>query len=528
MAFRESARHELVYSTPPVRVTPSSVFKVSSASVEFSPIWLDVTVANQLPAVKQVSVSMFQLLQANYLVRELIFRCLKDKAASALLAPGPKPKLVKRRGRAAAFETAFCYHVGFGTRKNSDLALRIVHDSRVKKTLEDLEDEVEQVIHIYPFFNREFEYFINGGFEVHTDQTAEYLKEYKGYVIQEVIEKLVHASEDVSMAFSDLPQVGSVLKLTLGDLLYGTGAYHKAIPLYQELLDILPDDHAQSLTRTQQIERALIMLHMINALRGAEKLTEAARLAEESLSMDAVRHTQASIRTKLALGSIYGDLGELNLAAEKLEDAYNEARQLLGETHQDSLRACVRWATALITIGRKADVDKAELELRRCLSISEKALEKTENQRRHEVSIACASRLATVIMLQGDQTREDEALKLMKEAVQSSADTRRPDDPRRLAVELELAAMYDYLGQLAKSKEGFAAAFEKHRRLYGLVNPDTLQTLDRLLDSLEEKEKEKLIREVVAGVDMTQFGRGFNSPSFTRFSHKWLKGKNEA
>src|SRR5271156_936647 len=79
-----------------------------------------------------------QLYTADYRLRSYIAKCLKDKASDIESNPG-----YEASSREAAFQLAFCYHIGFGVRKDDKRSQAFLSQSL--RQHEELNREINRV-----------------------------------------------------------------------------------------------------------------------------------------------------------------------------------------------------------------------------------------------------------------------------------------------------------------------------------------------------------------------------------------------
>ncbi|KAM7189223.1 Protein kinase-like domain containing protein [Naviculisporaceae sp. PSN 640] len=491
----------------------------------------------------RVSWGFEQLLCANYLVRKLIFRSLKTKAASSPC---------KKCRRFAAFQVAFCYYVGFGTKRDQELASRIVSHPDVKKTVDDLEEEAEEVSGTWVFSNYRFRKLAREGFSLMVNHVAEY-RTNTNYDLEEVIGEYTRETADMGASFPDMPEVSLLPKLTLAHLLHDTGFSDRAVPLYREALSAIKEASPTKSYRQGVSQENLIMNHLADALRSLGRLKEAEAIAQEALALNPTPDNELCLQIKSNLASIHYGMEKWQQAAEGFREAYEAFGKVLGARHPNTIHAMTNWAIALSMIEqydeKAANPGEAESLCRKCLEICRQVLDDVEKERPHEISILTRSTLATAIMrrgmrdsysyMNGTKGRQDvinEALEMMRVAVQDSVRTVGSLDPVTMAVKSQLAGMYGHLGRQNEATVLFREVLREQReRYHGVTHPSVIKTLDALLtilsgdperraaelDATIGREGVEKLKEL-AGSEGKRDGVDF--PALTRFRQAWLLG----
>ncbi|KAH6649388.1 kinase-like domain-containing protein [Chaetomium tenue] len=465
-----------------------------------------------------VSVSLYPLLHANYLVRKHIFQHLAAKATSSSC---------KKCRRAAAFQIAFCYYVGFGTKKDQEKAIKIAEDPRVKKSREDLEEELGNTEPLWSFVNLRFINLSRDGFGFMASLAAEY-RLNRNYVLEDVIGEYTREASDIGRSFLDMPEVGIVPKLKLAHLLQRAGFSDKAVLVYKEVLVDIRDARATRLPSASKdppkgvSQENLALKDLADALRAVGRLREAEETAQEALSLNPTGDNEPCLEIKSTLASIHYDSDDLERAAEGFKEVYHQFCALLGERHPNTLTALGNWAVALSETSTETGLDEAERLGRRCLDLTKQVLDDVENKRPHELSIRASAILAMIIIRKGDDSRLEEALGLMRSAVEDSIRASGRLDPDTLAIKARQASIYAYVGQQDEAERAYFEVLEEQRGVHGITHPSTLETLDALLSLLPEERWEGKLRAALRDVDLSACGEELDNPALCRFRQVWL------
>lgn len=449
-------------------------------------------------------------------MRKLIFRCLKAKALSSPC---------KRCRRFSAFQTAFCYYVGFGTERNRSLAIEIAENPNVKKSEDALEEEAEEVSGAWIFMNERFRKLSTDGFALMANHVAEY-RSNPNYVVEDVIAEYTRESVDIGAAFPDMPEVGLLPKLTLAHLLHDTGFSERAVPLYREAITDIKEASPTKSFREGVSQENLIMNHLADALRTLGRLREAEETAREALALNPTPDNEICLQIKSTLASIHYGREEWSKAADGFREVYDALGELLGARHPNTLHAMGNWAVAVAQDLNR--LDEAETLSRQCLDVSRKVLDDTENKRPHELSILAASTLASVLMRRGG--RDDEALTMMKSAVEDSSRTIGPLDPVTLAKRAQLAGMYAHQGQRDEAERLYRELLQEQRAIYSEVtHPSVLKTLDAFLALLPDERRVAELDAALGNEGVMQLRSGCEGeggadyPALARFWQAWLR-----
>ncbi|KAM7213909.1 Protein kinase-like domain containing protein [Rhypophila decipiens] len=505
------------YSTPLQLTKQHSGFQVRSNKKEF---------ANHS---SKVSSSLFPLLGTNYLVRKLIFESLKEKALS--------DGCTKCR-RKTAFQTAFCYFVGFGTERDPEMAVQIVQDPRVNKEHEHLEDETEQVSTLYPYKNLAFLEML-GGFSAEADWAIKY-RVADHYVLEDVINEYAREARDMAASFPDLTALVFVPKMTLAVLLHGTGDPGRAVPLYREILAGDQSSRSGGQYRAGHIQQSRVLKCLADALRLTGHLAEAQEVATEALALNPVADNEICLEIKATLACIHYSRRDYDKAASGFQDVVDISRALLGQRNTNTLRAMHDRAVALIKAHDGSRLAEAEDSTREILRVCNEILDDEDSGKQHELSTLAATTLSTVIMeglmrlpecdSEGEfaASRRQEALDLLVVAAQESRKSLGPLDPMALAAEVRLASTYEHIGDYEIAEVLYREVLAKQRQVLGPTHPTYIETLDRLLLLLDRKgddeDRERVLSAALEGADLAELGGDTDHPVLVGFRERWLPG----
>lgn len=350
----------------------------------------------------KISHHLYPLTHTNYLVRELIFQCFREKATTSTCSS------CKSR---ASFEVAFCYYIGFGVPKDHVLALQYARESG--HDLEDLQDETEEVIDCIFCENTVISSLKKGNFAMLMDHVNEYRG--PGYETEVVIETLVREIQNFEETFQEQLLLTSTLRGTLGSIYLGDGRLDDAEKLFRELNRDFEEsqDHGVMHRDTLWCQRLLA-----DVLRQNNKLQEAEELIKQVLERSGYIDGQDDphiIECKANLGCIYFEKGHLEEATKVFLDVQKSSVHLLGKEHPQTLFAMTNLASAYRGRNKLEEAEKLDLAV---LDIKKRTLD-DENQS-HYSTVTSAANLAFTYFL---QNRWNEAIELeawvLKERIKS-------------------------------------------------------------------------------------------------------------
>lgn len=386
----------------------------------------------------------------------MIFQCLEHKAETTEC---------KRCRRNSRFQLAFCYYIGFGTARNLELALQWA--KKCKKTLEDLEDETDEVVDMHVIKNKATNQLQLSGFDISMDHVNEYRK--PDYQLTQVVENYQREISDLEKAFPDQPLIVAALQATTAALLGSSGKWQQSSQKYRSVITIFRQsrDHGPTHHVTLNLSHRLAdLLRLQGQLEDAKSITQEVLAAQKSISEAG---PQALLCYSM-LGMIYHDESNYDEASKIFKDVLKASTQLLGSEHSQVLHAMSNLASAYRAKGRldeAEELDHTALERKRKILDSE--------GRPHYSTLTSGANLALTYSYQG---RWDEAEKLEQWVLEERLKALGPLDPATLTAQKNLASTYLHQGRTAEAEKQYREVVEGQQRILGEAHPQTLDSIE--------------------------------------------------
>ena len=178
------------------------------------------------------------------------------------------------------------------------------------------------------------------------------------------------------------------------------------------------------------------------------------------------------------LANSYSDLGDYNKALELKNAVYNARKEILGETHPDTLASLNNLANSYSDLG---DYNKACKLQNAVYNASKEILGET-----HPDTLASLNNLTNSYSYLGDYNK---AYKLQNAVYNARKEILGETHPDTLTSLNNLAIFYSYLGDYNKACELQNAVYNVCKEILGENHPDTLLVLSNLLVSQVHQDK---------------------------------------
>jgi serine/threonine protein kinase len=191
-------------------------------------------------------------------------------------------------------------------------------------------------------------------------------------------------------------------------------------------------------------------------------------------------------------GEVLRYMGRLNEAEPVALDAYQRSKRVNGDDHVQTVRALQNYAQVLMSLGRWRDAETY-------------AKKTVDELRRHfgednDQTIAAVNDWCVCIQGAG---RPADAVPVFRETLDRCRRVLGDDHPRTTILMHNFAHVLQLTGQLAEAEQLLRQALEIRRRIFGPDNPETLATLNNyamILENLHRpKEAEPLLKEAMDG-----------------------------
>lgn len=300
----------------------------------------------------------------------------------------------------AAFELAFCYYIGFGTKSNHQLAQSWAE--KAGKDMEDLEDEKDEVIDYDLYPNPVVNDLRKQHFSMIMDHTNEYRR--PDYEVNVVLETLQREIRDLDEAFESQFMLTTTLRGVLANVSLGAGHTEDAERIYRQLVDFFEQDpdHGEAHPDTWASQQHLAeILRQSGKLRAAEKLVRRCLANRRKFE---VGNNSGILDCKSTLGSILFDAERFEEARELFMEIRQDSSNLLGPEHPQTLFAMSNLACAYRAEGLLSEAEDVDVTV---LDIKKRTLDNQDGA--HFSTVTSAANLASTYSC---QNRWDEAEKL--------------------------------------------------------------------------------------------------------------------
>jgi tetratricopeptide (TPR) repeat protein len=407
----------------------------------------------------QISSNLYPLLFTNYLVRKLVFQCLQYKAKSSEC---------DTCAQRAAFELAFCYHIGLGVERSPQSARYWAHQSG--EELETLEDEMDEVIDIFIYQNKKVIELGLNGFSMIMDHVNEYRQaDYDLEVVQTTYKREI---KDLTVAFEEDPLVTVTLRATLGNILQGAGKFGEAEELYKELISFFDNSPEHGSASPS----ALTSRHYLaNLFREQGRLSEAEELIEAIVNRRKGLFGSQNpdvLDSMATLGSILYDARKLEKATTLFRIVRETSAKVFGDEHPRTLIAMSNLACACRDTGLLHEAEELDLA---ALTIKKRLLD--DGLRSHYSTLTSMANLALTYSSQG---RWDKAEELETQVIEERSKTLGDQHHATLTARGNLAQTYYNQGRLEEAKLLQEQVLEGRQQVLGNDHPQTLIIIDQL------------------------------------------------
>jgi tetratricopeptide (TPR) repeat protein len=392
-------------------------------------------------------------------VRRLIFECFRHKSTDTNC---------EDCATNAKYELAFCYYVGFGTRRNIELAQHWV--SQCGRTLECLEDETDEVVDFDSNRNKRMAQFGLNGFDMIMDHVNEYRK--SNYNTDSVLEDYKREILDLTSSFQQQPLVTAGLRATLAAILASSGNSRDAIHEYKKLIEFFDNsaehgpNHASSLS---------LRCRLADLLRLEGNIHEAESVIRSVLKIKNTTYDEADatgLENCATLGAIIFDAERYEEALEIFRAVREATARLLGTEHVQTLIAMANLACAYRELGMLEEAEELDLAV-----LERKKIFIDEKGGHHYTYITSMANLALTYTR---QNRWDEARKLELAVIQERTKQLGSDHPSTLIAYKNLAYTYFEQDKFREAKDMFEMVISGQESRLGATHPQTLNSLESL------------------------------------------------
>jgi len=408
----------------------------------------------------KVSHNFNSLLNSTYVVRSLIFECLKYKAETAQCS---------ECSHRAAFELAFCYYVGLGTARDAELAREWA--DKTSFTMEDLDEEKEEVADIVIWHNIALKDLQLNGFTMVMDHVNEYCRpEYDISTVAAILRREIH---DIDESIEDCPFLTASLRTILADVLVMHGDVQEAEKLYTDLLTL----HQKGSKWTEAIR-----IRLSKAYRIGGRLSEAEELIRSVLvntTGDDSGKSPLTISGLNVLGTVFFDAERWSEAVDIFEKLYNWTEEMFGQPECLAEDAVTNLACVYRQLGRLDEAEKLDL-----LAFEARKNLLDRGSSPHFKTVTSAANLALTFHF---QKRHSEGEKLERWVLQQRLRQVGPMDPATLTAKKNLAITRDKLGQQKEAVSMLEEVVQAQKEQLGNEHPHTLASILDLAEIYREQ-----------------------------------------
>ncbi|KAL8676142.1 MAG: hypothetical protein Q9186_007306, partial [Xanthomendoza sp. 1 TL-2023] len=167
----------------------------------------------------------------------------------------------------AIFELAFCYHIGFGTDSDQDMAKHWLNTGDYEQ--EDLEDDKDEITDMLIYRNQKVKVLGLDGFGMIMDHVNEYRQpNYNMAAVQGFYRREI---DDSTRFLPEHPLVTVTPRATLASILHGVGDFRDAEEVYREIIAF----YEQWSDSSKDNERLRCRTSLANVLREQGRFSEA-------------------------------------------------------------------------------------------------------------------------------------------------------------------------------------------------------------------------------------------------------------
>ncbi|MFO1484721.1 MAG: serine/threonine-protein kinase [Verrucomicrobiaceae bacterium] len=292
-----------------------------------------------------------------------------------------------------------------------------------------------------------------------------------------VAETLDHAAKQLESDLATQPAQRAKLQGALGRTYRVLGLAREAIPLQEKARDFSLSNNGPEHPDTL---RAMDML--ASSYFDAARFVEALRLREEVLRLrrqiSGPKHPD-TVAAMNNLGASYLQVGRSDAALELSEEVLALRQKALGPEHTDTLDAMNNVANDFKALGRQDDALKL---FEKEISLYRKAYgPKHPGTLLAMVNMAIALHTRRGVRLSpSDSRRNEEALKLLEEALPLCRQVLGPEHPLTLKAMADLAISCEDAGRKEETLQWREELLRLRRKALGLLHPDTLLAMNNL------------------------------------------------
>ena len=280
-------------------------------------------------------------------------------------------------------------------------------------------------------------------------------------------EVLDEASQGISTAFEDEPEIEAAIRDTLASTYENVGNYAEAESHYETALAIQRTLYGSRDPRTLKTRHELAWVHrMLGRYDEAEEaLLEVFEARKEVLGPEHVD----TLRTQNYLGSIYSAKDEYDTALELLTDVLEKRESLLGPDHHATLQTINNLAVVYGELGRH---DEATAMMERC---AEGHLETLGID--HPITLTVMNNLAYRYIDEGDYDKAESAFQRVVEGRRRVLGDQHPSTARAI---VGLATTLNKRGRYVEEEPLRHEALAIRREAFGNEHPDTINAMMHL------------------------------------------------
>lgn len=392
-----------------------------------------------------------------------MFFCLKAKAESTACS---------KCARRAAYQLAFCYFVGLGTSRDSLLAQIWAKIDR--KSLEDLEDELDGVVDFCIWRNKKVTELQLSGFTMAMD----HVNEYRGpnYNLEEVAGVYRREVQDLGESLSDQPLITVTLKTILADILRDSGEFSESEDIYKSLLLFFENNVEFGPDGVHREWSLSIRCRLAEIARARGDLGQAESLILYAMEARDKILTHLDMECHTTLGSIWYDMERWDKAAAKFQEVVTTATTVLGPDSQLRLHAVSNLASAYRALG---DLDKAEKLDVKALQSKQQILDSRDYKHHSTVTS-----MANLTLTYTAQEKYDEAESLEEKVVQRRIEEVGPLHPSTLIAKKNLGITKRHKGNFREAADLLKVVVDGQEKVLGRTHPQALDSLLILVNTL--------------------------------------------